>query len=265
MSDANPGLTNRPPVAPKIHMDHSVRPTHDQVPILYVIVVYTVVLFGFWTIPGARILINPLKLFAIGWHELCHVIVAIMTGGTILKLTIDPNLGGCTIVEGGHPPSILAAGYFGSTVLGALFILSGFDTLVAKILSFVAGLGLIMPLALVRDKLTILLTLVYEGLLIGFWFIDHAQALRWYLLLLGVLHIFYVVWDITDDKFFRKTNDSDCTQFSLMYPRVSAQAWAFMWILFEIGMLIGFVLIGIAEFKRTPDQMYAEAAQFLPT
>jgi hypothetical protein len=39
------------------------------------IVVYAVVLFGLWTIPGARLLINPLKLFAIGWHELCHAIL----------------------------------------------------------------------------------------------------------------------------------------------------------------------------------------------
>jgi hypothetical protein len=39
------------------------------------IVVYAVVLFGLWTIPGARLIINPLKLFAIGWHELCHAIL----------------------------------------------------------------------------------------------------------------------------------------------------------------------------------------------
>ena len=37
-------------------------------------VVYTVVIFGMWNIPGARTLINPLKLFTIGWHELCHII-----------------------------------------------------------------------------------------------------------------------------------------------------------------------------------------------
>ena len=36
------------------------------------IVVYAVVLFGLWNIPGARVIINPLKLFAIGWHEVCH-------------------------------------------------------------------------------------------------------------------------------------------------------------------------------------------------
>ena len=62
-------------------------------------------------------------------------------------------------------------------------------------MSFVLGVGLILPLVLVRDRLyvpferkfpssfpeleaarTIMLTLCYEGLLVGFWFIDHAYV-----------------------------------------------------------------------------------------
>lgn len=253
-----------PPVAPKIHVNPVV-PTPEQVPVLYVIVVYAVVIFAFWNIPGARNLINPLKLFTIGWHELCHITLAILTGGTILKVTIDPNLGGCTIVEGGHPAVILSAGYIGSTIFGGVLIMAGFDTLVSKIMSFFIGFGLVMPLVLVRDKLTILLTVFYEALLIGFWFIDHANALRWYCLFFGVMNIFYCVWDISDDKYFRKSNDSDATQFALMFERIPAHVWATFWILFEIAFLIGFVLIGITSFKRTTSQMYNEAVQFLPT
>ena len=35
--------------------------------------------------------------------------------------------------------------------------------------------------------------------------------------------------------------------------------WAIFWILFETGVLIAFILLGIAVFKRTPDQMRYEA------
>jgi hypothetical protein len=118
-------------------------------------------------------LINPLKLFTIGWHELCHIMgvrpashcvspmpftpciasQAVMTGGTIHKITIDPTMGGATIVEGGVPFIILCSGYIGSSLFGGLFILAGWDTLVAKVMSFVLGLGLVTPLVLVRDKL----------------------------------------------------------------------------------------------------------------
>ena len=51
----------------------------------------------------------------------------------------------------------MSSGYVGSTLLGGAFVLAGWDTLVAKILSFVLGVGLVMPLVLVRDKLYVLL------------------------------------------------------------------------------------------------------------
>ena len=70
-------------------------------------------------------------------------------------MTIDPQLGGATIVENGIPGLILPAGYLGSTLMGACFVLAGFDTLVAKIMSFVLAVGLIAPLSLVRDKLCV--------------------------------------------------------------------------------------------------------------
>lgn len=63
------------------------------------------------------------------------ILQAILTGGTVIRITIDPNLGGCTLVEGGHPPTILTAGYIGSTIIGGVFVLAGWDTLVAKICS----------------------------------------------------------------------------------------------------------------------------------
>lgn len=56
-------------------------------------------------------------------------------------------------MQGGYPPIILAAGYVGSTIFGAVFTLGGWDTLVAKVLSFILGVGLICPLVLVRDKM----------------------------------------------------------------------------------------------------------------
>lgn len=39
--------------------------------------------------------------------------------------------------------------------------------------------------------------------------------------------------------------------------------WAAIWIVFEIAVLIGFVFLGIVCFKRTKEQMYAEAGMFI--
>ncbi|EDR14681.1 uncharacterized protein LACBIDRAFT_305551 [Laccaria bicolor S238N-H82] len=256
---------SRPPIAspmPSISTSasSSLAPSSDQ-PGGRVIIAMAVIIFGFWNVPVVRNCINPLKLFTIGWHELCHIAAAILSGGRILKITIDPHVGGATIVEGGSPGFTLSAGYIGSTLLGGAFILAGWDTLVAKILSFVLGVGLVLPLVLVRDKLTIVLTIFYEGLLIGFWFVDHGQALRWYCLFVGVMNILFVIWDVADDRFFHKTNDSDATQFSILYPSIGAHIWATFWILFQLGFLAGFAILGIYAFKLTNEQMDAQAGK----
>lgn len=94
----------------------------------------------------------------------------------------------------------------------------------------------------------------------------------------------YVVWDVADDKYFRKGNDSDATQWEMLYPRIGAHStsnpsaaltkrisefcrfhlvWALLWIIFEIGILTGFVLLGLACFKLNAQQMYAQAGTSL--
>ena len=75
----------------------------------------------------------------------------------MIRVCIDPDIGGATNVAGGSPTIILASGYIGSTLFGGVLIMSGFDTLVAKIMSFVVAIGLLCPLVLVRDKLCVML------------------------------------------------------------------------------------------------------------
>jgi len=191
--------------------------------------------------------------------------VAIVTGGSVLSISIDPNLGGACEIEGGSPSAILFAGYTGSILWGSTLVLGGWNLLVAKILSICIALGLLLPLSLVRDKVTILITFIYEGLLIGFWFIDHGSPLRWYCLFLGIMNVFYVVWDITDERFLKKANTSDITQFTLLFPSTNTSLWITFWFVLAAGSLVGFSFLGQIVWKLNSDQMYAQAARFLPT
>jgi len=227
--------------------------------------VFLVLVIPFWFLPGARAIIAPLKLFVIGWHELCHMMAAIMSGGKVRSVTIDPMLGGCTRVDGGKAGFILSAGYVGSTILGGLYVFAAWHSLAAKITSFVTAIGILCPLVAVRDKLTIFLTFFWLGLLIGFWFIDHGQALRWYSMFVGIMHVFFALWDFTDDRLFKKANDSDCTQFAILYPKTKPHQWAIIWITLEILVFVMFTIVGLVVFKMTTVQMNAQAAAFLPT
>jgi hypothetical protein len=53
---------------------------------------------------------------------------------------------------------------------------------------------------------------------------------------------------------FRPERTKNSTQYSV---------WAVFWITFQLAWLIGFVLIGIASFKLTPEQMAVEAGMCL--
>ncbi|KAF8329439.1 peptidase M50B-like-domain-containing protein [Cantharellus anzutake] len=264
-----PAAVTRPPLAPprptSTHYVNPLTPTTLQIPVLYVSVIYLVIDVALWHLPGARVIINPFKLLTIGFLIHCHSDLPSVRHPCRIfdSVTIDPNLGGCTRVQGGHPPSILAAGYIGSTLFGAALMTGGWDILAAKITSFIIAIALVVPLIMVRDKLTIILTIIYEGLLIGFWFIDHGSALRWYSLFVGV--IFYALWDYLDDRYFKKANDSDSTQFSEMYPRTKPTFWGFFWITWSVLIYIGFTLVGLASFKGSREDMYANGAKFLPT
>ncbi|KAG8785285.1 hypothetical protein FRB91_011741, partial [Serendipita sp. 411] len=112
---------------------------------------------------------------------------------------------------------------------------------------------------------TIVLTIIYEILLIGFWFIDHGNALRWYCLFLGLLTVLYPFWDLIDERFKKKQNSSDITQYSLMFPSIPRPVWTVFWSLLTTAALLGFSALGYVKFDLNSDEMYAQAHTFLPT
>jgi hypothetical protein len=72
------------------------------------------------------------------------------------------------------------------------------------------------------------------------------------------MHLFYIVWDYTDERFFSKLNSSDCTQFSFLlgWP---ASIWFVMWTTFSVGVFIAAIFAGIMVFQKTPEDMYGDA------
>lgn len=98
---------------------------------------------------------------------------------------------------GGKSAITLPAGYLGSSLIGALLIFCGFDIVASKIASLVLGVCFLLTLWWgKRDWLTIVTILLAVGLLVAFWFIAHAEPLRFLVLFIGVMSSLYSVWDI---------------------------------------------------------------------
>nr|XP_019045398.1 hypothetical protein I302_05787 [Kwoniella bestiolae CBS 10118]OCF24328.1 hypothetical protein I302_05787 [Kwoniella bestiolae CBS 10118] len=235
-----------------------------------------------WNLPILRDAIAGLKLFTVGVHELCHLAMGLSCGGQVVSICIDPNDGGATHVMGlmrttpriprnpyamptfaqtfWSPSAIatLASGYIGSSIVGFLLVFSGFNIVASKACALVLHFGLLVPVLRADHWIAYASIIGCEVLLIGLWFSDHGNALRFYVLFVGVMNLFYVVWDYIDERLFDKRNTSDCAQFSelLGWPTSS---WFIFWFVYDSLVFTAAIFAGICVFRRTDDEMYREA------
>ncbi|KAF3069634.1 hypothetical protein GL218_07964 [Daldinia childiae] len=232
---------------------------------LGIIAVYVVVIAILWNVPYVRWSLWPFKMLVIAFHEFGHAITACCTGGRVKSISLDPREGGVTHMVGGKSAITLPAGYLGSSLIGALLIFCGFDIVASKIASMVLGVCFLLTLWWgKRDWLTIVTILLAVGLLVAFWFIAHAEPLRFLVLFIGVMSSLYSVWDICDDLILRKVNSSDASVFAERYGG-SSQCWGVIWSIISVCFMAAGIIAGIAAFPQSFAQQEEDSKNFLPT
>ncbi len=103
-----------------------------------------------WFIPFTRYIVYPLQLFATFIHEGGHVLATILTGNSVLSLTVSPDTSGEVYSMGSGWFSqllISSAGYLGTTAFGAALLAwmrYGYSSRIA--LYFSAGFIAVMTL-----------------------------------------------------------------------------------------------------------------------
>ncbi len=141
----------------------------------------------------------------------------------------------------------------------------GFDIVASKVASIVLGVCFLLTLWWgKKDWLTILTILIAVGVLVGAWFIAHAEPLRFLVLFVGVMSSLYSVWDICDDLILRKVNSSDASQFAKRYGG-SSQCWGIIWSIISVCFMACGILIGVAAFPETSAQQQKDSKEFIPT
>ncbi|KAH7163560.1 peptidase M50B-like-domain-containing protein [Dactylonectria estremocensis] len=240
-------------------------PNHTQKVTLGVIAAYVVIIAILWNVPYIRMVLWPFKMLVIAFHEFGHAITAVLTGGKVKSISLDPNEGGVTHMLGGKSAITLPAGYLGSSLIGALLIFCGFNIVASKVASFVLAACFLLTLWWgKRDWLTILTVLLAVGLLIACWFISHAQALRFVVLFIGVMSSLYSVWDICDDLILRKVNSSDASVFAKRYGG-SSQCWGVIWSIISVLFMAAGIVAGLAAFSQSFAQQEKDSQKFIPT
>jgi len=104
-----------------------------------------------WFVPVASLAVYPLRLFVTFIHEGSHALAAVLTGGVVTQIVVQPNASGYTLTQGGWQILIVMAGYLGATAYGALMLTLARRPGAARMILGISGvLVALLDLLLVR-------------------------------------------------------------------------------------------------------------------
>jgi Peptidase M50B-like len=193
----------------------------------------TTVLLLLWGTPA----VYPLKILVVVFHELSHGLTALVTGGAIKEIQINPQQGGLCVTAGGSRFLVLSAGYVGSLLWGGAILLLTKRPRAARVLAVALGaLLLVVSLVLVRPFLGF--GFFFCGgtgaalVLVGVRLPGLANALL--LKLIGLTSCLYAVTDIYSDILQRPGLQSDARMLA-EYTGVPTIFWGALWIAISVA------------------------------
>lgn len=201
--------------------------------------------------------VYPLKILVVFFHELSHGLMAVATGGSILRIELVAQQGGLCVTAGGIRFLVLSAGYLGSLVWGGVILVAAARTRHDKIITM--GLG----------ALLLFVTVVFIRPIIGFGFgfgalFGLAMIVAGRLLpesvndlvlkLVGLTSCLYAVLDIKSDIIDRSHLRSDARMLSEL-TLIPTVAWGVIWI--AIAAIAAVIFLVIASARPEDDEKKA--------
>lgn len=171
-----------------------------------------------------RQLMYPIIWLVAFLHETGHALGALLTGGEVVTLQINPNGSGFTATRGGNIAFILIGGYVGSAILGNVLFYIGARKrrLAQSALMVLAGLMLFSILKWPGDLLSNGLLLLYAIVL---FFI--AVKTNWdqhVAMFFGLASVLYVIQD------FNVGPSSDLKAYEQYIGVFPAHIWMYVWL-----------------------------------
>jgi hypothetical protein len=187
------------------------------------------------------LVLYPLKLLVVFFHESSHALATLLTGGSVQELVIDPQQGGHVISQGGNRFIILSAGYLGSLAWGALIYLGSVKTAYDKTMMLLLGSTvIIITLVLGRSMFSWLFGVSTGGVMLlmaNYWAKHYNDFI---LRLIGLTSMLYVPLDIYSDTLARSYLPSDAYLLA-DYMGGMTILWGGIWLL--ISVLVVFMVL----------------------
>jgi hypothetical protein len=202
-----------------------------------ILIFFTIMAFFLWD----TIFIYPIKLFVVLLHEVAHGIMAVVTGGSIVKIEIDPRIGGVCYTAGGIQFLVASAGYIGSIFLGGWIFLLASKNKSARFLSFLLIIIILcVTVFFIRNTFGFVFGIVFA---LGLFLITRLAPdfiLQYLLKFIGLVSCFYVLIDIKEDLFTTEFRGSDADAIAKM-TGIGSIYWAIIWIIIAIAAFIFFL------------------------
>jgi len=232
------------------------RLSNDARPQAMTLLVATAISVVLWFIPFAEVLTYPFRLFVTFIHEIGHALAAVVTGNTVMSMSVAPNASGETYTTyGGLFSQVLisSGGYLGAMAFGALLLVLIRRAVAARIVLLVSGLailgvtsyfGLIKPLwtgmNLMGVPFTVLASIgISAGLVLVARFAS-ARVASFFVSFLAVQCVLNALFDLKTVFFlsspFAPTVPTDAVNMSNA-TGIPAFLWAGFWIFLALGIL----------------------------
>jgi len=182
---------------------------------------------GIW---GWRLL-YPIRLFVTFMHEFGHAFGALITGGSVDYIRIEPNSGGLTVTRGGNTPLILMGGYLGSALFGNILFYIGAakPKWVKPTLGLVIAVMLLTGLIWYNSLFTTALLCVFSA---GLFYLGFKTKYgRDMLMFLGLASLLYILQDSASGP------SSDLAAFKNEMRFLPAIVWLGLWVGVALGLL----------------------------
>jgi hypothetical protein len=185
--------------------------------------------------------VYPFRLFVVFLHEISHGLAAVATGGRIVSIGLSVNEGGVCLTRGGWAFLILNAGYLGSLLWGAAFLLlGGRRTRARPVIALVGVFTFGVALVYVRTWFGLLYGLSAGLLLLGVASRLKPAVSEFLLATIGAISCLYAVWDVASDVLRGHSGASDAAALARL-TGVPSVLWGLAWIAVSVVVLVGVV------------------------
>ncbi|WP_415810761.1 M50 family metallopeptidase [Litorimonas haliclonae] len=169
-------------------------------------------------------LLYPVRLFVTFLHEFGHAFGALISGGSVEYIRINPDSGGLTVTRGGSPGLIILGGYLGSVFFGNMLVFIGaarpkwIKPTLGAIIAIMAVTGIVW----FNSIFTFIILGLFASLLyfVGF----KTRYGRDCLFVMGVLSLLYILQDTAHGP------SSDLQAFEMEIGLFPADVWMVLWL-----------------------------------